>query len=323
MQISPQQITNWVGKHLDYKSRKNGRELLVNNPFDGDSGWHMNINTTKGLVHDWRPGHQQYDGSFVNFVQRYKKISFYEALRDICGKNVDIRTILQRDEPSIDEPLTDASEIEYTLPPGALSFRNNCDSLAFKIGLQYLESRGVTLDTAQKFDLHYGGDRIYFPYYEYGIQVYWQARTVIGKIFEFPSADGGQGKTKFLYGFDNAEPNQPLFITESIFNALTLGDGAVASGGADMSQKQFQKIKAINPSIVIFAPDRDEVGIMSAQKNAETLESVIDNMPCKFVIPPAPHKDWNDMWRELPRKYAETRALLITSQTIQEALEVL
>ena len=316
--VTPQQIINWASRNLEYKSRKGGTELVLNNPFDGDTGFHFNINTTKGVVHDWRPGHQHFDGSFLRFVQKYKNCSFFEALRDVCGQGVDLRAILR--PPRVEEVEEEPQEPNFELPAGALSFRTPCDDKIRQIALTYLAGRGITEEMAKKHNLHYNVNMIYFPYLEYGVQVYWQGRTILGKKFEFPEVSADIGKTSFLYGFDNCEPYEPLIINESIIDSITLGDHATASGGAGMSLKQAKKIRAIRPSRVILAPDRDYEGVMSIQGNLELLQSVMpDNTEYRFVIPPPPFKDWNEMWRNSPRAYVNDHLKPITFPNIRQA----
>jgi DNA primase len=318
--LKSSQIEDWVRRHFDYKRRHNGDELLLNNPFDGDINFKFNVNTVKGVCHDWRPGHQQHDGSFIRFVQKYKNISFYEAIQEICGQDVDLKSILHPHSEVSDEPEDDVIP-DVSMPPGSKSFRdNNTSSKIQKIALSYLESRGITLGIACKHDLHYGGDRIYFPYYEYGIQVYWQSRSIHSKTFEFPDLKtAGIGKESFLYGFDNAEPSQSVFIVESIFNAMTIGDGAVSSGGASMGLPQAKKVRALGPDCVVLAPDRDWEGVMSIIKNAELIQSVV-NIDIKCVIPPRPYKDWNEMWRDDIHGYIKSNVGLATPVHVNRLL---
>lgn len=316
--ITPQQIINWASRNLDYKPRKGGAELILNNPFDGDDGHHFNINTIKGVVHDWRPGHQHFDGPFLRFVQKYKNCSFVEAVRDVCGQGVDLRALLRprRAEEVEEEP----REPNFELPAGAIPFRKPGDDKIRQIALTYLAGRGITEDMAKKHNLHYNVNMVYFPYDEYGTQVYWQGRSIMGKQFEFPEISAEVGKTSFLYGFDNCEPHEPLIVNESIIDSITLGDRATASGGAGMSIKQAKKIRAIGPSMVILAPDRDYEGVVSIQGNLELIRSVLpDTTEYRFVVPPPPFKDWNEMWQNSPRAYVDAHLKPITFPNIIQA----
>ena len=105
IKLTSDQIENWVARHFEYKRRKGGDELLICNPFvPGDNKYKFNISTvakeskrtkhSNYWVHDWRPSAQQYNGSFLKFVQRYKGCTFKEAIKDICGEGIDLRAIL-------------------------------------------------------------------------------------------------------------------------------------------------------------------------------------------------------------------------------------
>jgi hypothetical protein len=208
------------------------------------------------------------------------------------------------------------------MPADAVPFRKegNDGDMVRQIALTYLLSRGITEDIAKSRNLYYTVNMIYFPYDEYGVQVYWQGRSIMGKQFEFPIISAEVGKTSFLYGFDNCEPHELLIVNESIIDSITLGDHATASGGAGMSIKQAKKIRAIGPSMVILAPDRDFEGVMSIRGNLELLQSVLpNNTEFRIVVPPAPFKDWNEMWRTNPRAYVDANLKPATPPNIERA----
>lgn len=299
IKLTQDQIESWVARHFDYKRRRNGEELLICNPFDGDTSYKFNISTQlkkskkSGAwgywVHDWRPSASANNGSFLKFVQRYKGLTFWEALRDICGEGADIRALL----PNNIEPISREPEIEVSLalPENAIPIQEPKWPKLQKMALGYLSSRCITPKEAEGFKVHYTPTMLIFPYLEYDSIVYWQGRTFshVDKRFEFP---GKSNKTDFIYGFDNAEPGQPVTIVEAIFCALTTGPGGLATGGATMAETQRRKLRAINPSCVTLAPDNDQEGKASIYKNFILLR---DYYQTNYVIPPAPFKDWNQM----------------------------
>lgn len=325
IKLSPEQIETWVARHFEYRRRKDGQELITRNPFLGDDKFKFNISTIlketrQGhlgyWVHDWRPHAQQYNMSFIRFVQLYKDLSFKEALKDICGDKIDLKSILSSAKPKLQEE--PQYEVELTLPAGSKFITEK--SKLQQIIVNYLKSRGINYTTAQSLQLHYTGPSIVFPYLEYDTIVYWQSRSVASKEFEFPDERFvGVSKSQFLYGFDNTEPYQPIFLVEAIFCALSLGPGALATGGADLSEFQRRKIRAINPSKVILAPDNDEAGRASLYRNFKLLNPYAD---IYYVLPPKKFKgkqvkDWNDIvkmcknknkGRQLVRLYAESNA---------------
>jgi DNA primase len=307
--LTPDQIESWVARHFEYKRRKGGEELLICNPFDGDDGFKFNISTVPKIskktgnqgywVHDWRPTAQHHNGSFVKFVQKFKGLTFKEALRDICGEEIDLRAILTPRKPK-DEPEEPEKIIE--LPPNAIPIDQDKWPKVHQMAVNYLASRGVSLADAKAHRLHYTPTSIVFPYIEYDMIVYWQSRTMVGKTFEFPDQrDTGQGKSYFLYGFDNAEPHGVVYIAEAIFCAMTMGPGGLASGGAQLSEGQRRKLRVLSPSEVILAPDNDEEGHKSLYTNWQLLRGSFN---LGYVLPPDPFKDWNDVVKSYENKAA-------------------
>jgi len=321
IRLTPDQIESWIARHFEYKRRKNGDELIIRNPFiPSDEKFKFNISTVlketkqgyKGYwVHDWRPS-ARYNMSFIRFVQLYKGITFKEALKEICGDHINLKAILRSAKPQIEqEP---EIEIRLELPKSATPITNGNPKIR-DIAIRYLKSRGISLKTAIANQIHYNSSSIIFPYLEYDSIVYWQSRSFIDKIFENPDERKvGVGKSQFLYGFDNAEPYQSIFIVEAIFCALSLGPGGVAIGGANLSESQRRKIRAINPSKIILAPDNDKEGLASLYYNWNILRPYFE---IYYVLPPKPHKDWNDIIKanrklnKIARIYAEKHAKLL------------
>lgn len=300
LKITPDQVESWISRNFQYKKKSGGRQIIINNPFNGDTGYHfwISLEDRKNKhgkvgywVHDFRTN--QYDGSFVSFVKKYRNISYFAALSEVCGKSnlKDVlRSIKSEPEP---EP-----EIEEYISLPSLSNLFTVESKAGDLALKYLESRGVSKERVLELGLYYTPVSIVFPYIEYGSLVYWQERYVIEKRFVFPDeSKTGLSKTDFLYNFDYAEqPHGNIVIVESIFNCISIGDDCVATGGATISSdgKQVAKLEALLPKLVVLAPDNDPAGINSLLDNLLVLKKRLD---CSFAycIPPKGIKDWNDL----------------------------
>lgn len=330
--LKPEQIEAWVARHFEYKRRKNGEELLICNPFDGDSNFKFNISTIKKKskrsgaegywVHDWRPSAQYNSGSFLKFVQKYKGLSFREALRDVCGKEANLKHILKSTKFIKSEEVT---ETILALPGNAVPIQNAKWPKFQAIACKYLLSRGIDLKIAKSFQIHYTPTTIVFPYLEYEMIVYWQSRTIVGKKFEFPDERKvGIGKSDFLYGFDNAEPRGRVFVTEAIFDAISIGPGGLASGGASIAGSQLKKLRALSPSELVLAPDNDKQGKRSIYENWLLLR---DHYNLFYILPPEPFKDWNEMicsYKSLNEGLENTRKHLhnnLKKLTMAEALK--
>jgi hypothetical protein len=313
IKLTPGQIENWVARHFEYKRRKGGDELLICNPFvPGDDKYKFNISTvakqskrskySNYWVHDWRPSAQQYNGSFLKFVQRYKGYTFKEAVKDVCGEGVNLRAILDsaKRSPRKEEQ---TSIVRLELPENAVPITDDKWPKFRAMAINYLESRGIQYNDAVSFRLHYTPTMIIFPYLEYDDIVYWQGRSFSPAIKDFLFPDQRQtgiGKSSFVYGFDNAEPGHTIYISEAIFDALTIGPGGIATGGARLVESQRRKIRALGPSRVVLCPDNDEEGLASIYENWKILSPYYD---VYYVLPPET-KDWNDWVKKADDKQA-------------------
>jgi hypothetical protein len=300
VQPSPEQIEAWISVNFEYKEA-NKDQLRICNPSDGDDDFHMWISRDNAVVHDFRPGHQEYDGSFLRFVSLYKKISFADAVKEVCGSNVIIKQYVREDDEE-EERLIELPKGSLLLESGEGKIRDIC--------MRYLmNKRGFDEDVIFKYKIHYCGTNIVVPYYQYDMLVYYQSRAIMDKMFEFP--DESQTKKKagdFLWGFDDVEPCTEVIVVESIFNAMSIGVGAVATGGAKLKDGQLRQLKALNPKKVILAPDHDDAGINSLECDFGNLTKMAKGdlfKDIEYCIPPEKDVDWNDMLKagENPLKY--------------------
>jgi hypothetical protein len=341
IRIKPEQIEAWIARHFNYKSKKNGEELLICNP-DGDKKFNLRISTVQKelknrrnkqgkplknyWVNDFRINHQQYNGSFINFVRAYKNLTFFEAMKEVTGQSLgQLRRGLRRKKEEEKEPEPEDAEDFLSLPPGARPIKKDDETRAAKMAVAYLEKRrAISIETAIRNSLHYTATSVIFPYIEYGIMVYWQWRSTFDKVFGFPDeGKTGLAKTDFLYNFDNVEqPTDYIILVESIFNCLSIGDNCVATGGAKMSDegKQIRKLKMLDPKVVILAPDHDEAGLKSLRTNYFLLKNDF-NLACS--IPPVQDEDWNDMDQRYgigsARKYIENNTIKLNIATLSKA----
>lgn len=296
MRLTPQQIESWVKKNFQYKMASGGKQIRINNPFDNsDDDYHMWISLTitalkkgpiKGTknywVHDFRG---TYASTFIGFVKRYLHTSKGQAFAAVANGKIDPSMYLVEDE--------EVEEVEtiLELPPGSKPIIGSPDSKARGFAVGYLNNRGVDLVKIDKYKIHFTVSSVVFPYFEYGNIVYWQERNLMNKIFMFPDSSTGTKKTDFLYGFDMVNPESTLYIVESIFNCISIGDSCLASGGAILAGEQLDRLKMLRPKGVVLAPDNDKAGIMSLVRNYYQLK---DLCPLFYSIPIG-IDDWNDI----------------------------
>jgi hypothetical protein len=297
MDLAPEHIIGWIGRNFEYK--KSGNQIRICNPDDpNDKDFHLWISLYKTKpknsdkedfwVHDFRPGHQSLDGSFLKFVAKYRKITYKQALREVFGTS---RSFLKREEKKVEEEdiVIKPSEKGLELPAGARRFDSSDDPVE-QLVLNYLKKRGFSREDAVKYDLHYTADSVIFVYREFGRIAHWQQRWLLGKGFHFPSKSE---KGDHLFGFDFCQPGEPVGITEAAFGAMSLGPGVTASGGAVLTEGSIKLLKKLSPSRVVLTPDNDEAGIKSLEQNWQILRDHFDLFYC---LPPRmpKKKDWND-----------------------------
>jgi hypothetical protein len=307
IRIPPEKIRAFVEKHFDSKPRKQGEELVICNPLNGDTGYHFNISLNKGVCHDWRgdewsgsinPKTGKRSCSFVRFVSLYLKCSTGDAIKAILdGSAIEFNKAEK----------IDLREYDIELPTGCLKLSDHKGD-RFDLLKRWLNFRGYTDEEIQENDLRCVGTHVVWPYYEFDSLVYWQSRSYLNKRFRFPDTQvyeknklvGNVTATKgqFLYGFDSINFNDYLIIVEAIFDKHSLGEQCVATGGAILTQDQLQKIRMINPKKgLILAPDNDKAGLKSAVSNYHLISQL--GYPIYYSVfgPKAYNgaKDWNEL----------------------------
>lgn len=305
---SPDQVRQWVENRFPYrirKSKKRGDIYLIDSPFiPGDSGWHVAISPSECWVRDFRPQYSAlHKKSILGFVADVEGVSFAEAVKIIFGKDASYKAILAQAQRELakethPEPEEPAPKPTNKLPDGLHRVDDKTAQAhypkSWQSAINYLNSRGITIEEAIKYGVLYDATSILFCYYEYGQMVYWQRRDLINKKFEFPPTSN-----EFLWGFDYVEPNGVIYIVESIFNASSIGPGAVATGGALLKERQLRLIKMLRPSKIILAPDNDEAGLAGLRKQYFQLAPYFPNGLYYYLSPKG--KDLNDMAKEMDR----------------------
>lgn len=324
---SPEQIVAWLESNFECKPRRGGAEITINSPFDDDTGYNFNINVESACTHDWR-GDEWAEGksrTFLRFVQMYRRCSYIDALKEVCGKGVSIDAIYAKMRREQTEEKEDEKQYDIALPEGSAPLVEHKDTLNGRILMNWLASRGMVAEMVQQYGLHYHAMNVVWPYYEYGSLVYWQERDRLNKFYRFPE---NTNKGLFLYGFDMVEPNDYVAVTEAIFGSTTLGNQSVATGGAVMTVAQVFRLRALNPiNGVILAPDNDKAGLASIISNYRLLRPYFQKL--FWSVPPRLEykkdkfiKDWNNFYeyklagKDEIRKIFEDNIKPLNSETV-------
>lgn len=206
-------------------------------------------------------------------------------------------------------------ERDVTLPEGYVTIAMGQGSLGKK-ARAYMESRGFDIyELAMKGVGYcrkgrYWG-RIIFPFYEAGNIVYMNARKFIGggRKFDNPKIDDfGIGKSMLIYNIDALQTYNTIYITESVTNALTIGDDAVAGGGKVFSSYQISKLlqSPVSRFIIILDPDAYEEAIWLSMHLVNHREVKLVNLPKKVYLRKTKKTisvDVNSLGRDITLKY--------------------
>lgn len=131
----------------------------------------------------------------------------------------------------------------------------------------YLESRGISKATQERFHISYKNGFVYFPTREGA----YTSRSTIGEKAYRKS--NGQS---FLFNGDTIRNACPVFIVEGEIDALSIeevGGYAIALGGATNKQKLLNLIETEKPTKpLIIALDNDKAGKKASADIAQTLQ---------------------------------------------------
>jgi hypothetical protein len=169
--------------------------------------------------------------------------------------------------------------------------------------LEYLLSRGFSIDDYPwQWSPEYP-DRLIIPFYHNGIVVGWTARKITeGKPKYLSDQTPG-----YLFNLDQQHDNRDfVIVVEGPFDAIAIN--GVAMLGAELMTQQYQQLKTLGKKIILV-PDRDSAG-------QRTVEDIIDrdlDIAVSFPNWPDHIKDCGKAMQEFGR--------LTTLQSIIQAQE--
>lgn len=138
----------------------------------------------------------------------------------------------------------------------------------WRVYISYLKKRGITLETAKKFQLGYNSDvdRLIIPHFFNGNLVGWQARKLPGAPKSSPkylnSDDFPRQNT--LYNFDQASQYRHIYLVEAPLSAVWMAQNGfpnvVASFGSKITKEQLALLSRFKSVTVFF--DEDLAGFL-------------------------------------------------------------
>lgn len=185
---------------------------------------------------------------------------------------------------------------ELFLPEGFRNISKGESQLARSMR-SYIKKRGFSIERLSKQGVGYCDTGQYFgyliiPYTYQGVLRYYNARLVIGNGPRYRNPDkdiSGLGKEFIIFNHDALEMYDSVYICEGAFNAMTLGDRAIALQGKHISRYQLNELikSPVKRFILLLDSDAKDKAIDLALK-------LVAYKKVKVVFPPD-GKDVNDL----------------------------
>lgn len=207
-------------------------------------------------------------------------------------------------ELSFTETKVELAEPKPVYLPDGFRLINQGDGHIAKIIRNYLKHRGFNIDELSKQGIGYCTKGDYFgyvilPFYSNGKLTYFNARLVIGNGPRYnnpPKSVTGLGKEFLIFNEDALGFYNQVYICEGVFNALTVGERAIATMGKAVSRVQINKfIKSpVKRFILLLDPD--------AKKQAIDLALKLVNFKSVKVVYLPENEDVNSLGRKKTMK---------------------
>ena len=203
-------------------------------------------------------------------------------------------------ELSFTETKVELAEPKPVYLPDGFRLINQGDGHIAKIIRNYLKHRGFNIDELSKQGIGYCTKGDYFgyvilPFYSNGKLTYFNARLVIGNGPRYnnpPKSVTGLGKEFLIFNEDALGLYNQVYICEGVFNALTIGERAIATMGKAVSRVQVNKLikSPVKRFILLLDPD--------AKKQAISLALKLVNFKSVKVVYLPEGKDANDLGKK-------------------------
>lgn len=209
-------------------------------------------------------------------------------------------------------------ESKDILLPQPFKLLNQGDSQLAKSIRNYIINRGFDVNQLSRRGWGYSTDEKYLgyiimPFYSNNKIVYFNARLVVGNgpRYNNPNSDiTGLGKSFILYNSDALFMYNTVIICEGVFNAETIGERAIASGGKYLSRYQINQIIKSPVEKVIICLDSDAM-----DKAISLAYDLIDFKKIKIICFPK-DKDANDLGKSQTNKLINSTKYIYNKQQL-------
>lgn len=183
-------------------------------------------------------------------------LSVNEIKEAIYGISTDGKPYIE-DHFFEDEEIIEESEVVITDWPSTI---HPIESSLSQRGANYLVSRGIPVDVAQKYRIRFDpiANRVCFPVYAGSYLVGWQGRAIYDDVEPKALTSAGFVKSKFLM-FNGRDPQKHMVLCEGPIDAIKadLVGGNVCSMGKMISPDQLLIIKNSGIDTLYLALDPD------------------------------------------------------------------
>jgi len=252
----------------NFSVKENKKNFRINSIFENDSKYKLWISKEKNGI--WQDYKAHKKGDFINFVKEYMGMKTYGEAKMYLLKNY---FFTSKTLPSYSRKNKIYKNIKELSIPIEFEKFNSEKHIEYK---DYLLSRNIDyknlnlfVDTKRKM--------IVFPIYEYGVLVYYVARSINPKSFlryKNAETDG----TGYIYGLDNIHSGSTVFIFEGIFDALLVDGGVALLSANNVTEETIEKILIKNPYKIYIVMDNDKAGIEASDKLEKILYNKISNL---------------------------------------------
>lgn len=329
--IDNEKFIAWVQSRFGDASIK-GKEVKINSIYDPeDFKRHLWCNTSggkkgeeerpDGVFHCWKTGRK---GTIISLVMEVDHCSYDDAKRMMeggttLGELEDKLEDLFNNRPNLEmqpvalKPVEALPSSGIALPSGTFRITDLPETNFFRMEAENLLA-GRHLPIGNKMVCTEGnyriGDKIVYekgeyrnrliiPYYDRnGKLIYFNARYLGSKKgvtrYMGPPKDAGVGKEDVIYMTKWPEDGEMVFVEEGELDADSLalcGFNSAACGSTNFSDTHASYLR---PYVPVLCVDNDKAGKRALMEIGNTLIS--KGVPTvKYIRPPDPFKDWNEM----------------------------
>lgn len=275
----------------------------------------MGINFGSNSLHCFKCEHHSNPATMImeieqfdNYNQVWNLLNTYENLGPLHNfENTNILKDPKYDTVSLPKSFRPIIQLEQNSILGKAAIKYLKNKRGFSI--KKLSHNGVGYCTNGEY-----AGYVIFPFIALGQLRFFQGRkfTEIGtKMKNPPMEDFGIGKSELIYNEDALYIYKTVFLVESVTNALTLGDKAIAILGKSISPQQLNTIIKSPCENIIIILDED-----AKDKSIKTAMALNPFKKCKIIFMPK-DKDVNDLGKKETLKLVKESKYLNYSNIIE------